>query len=138
MQDFETQKYDDTQVEKHFKDENDKETVVDNNDTAVEKIEVNMNDAAEKDKMEVGENLYSYDATQVESHDTQVESYGTRAEAEAKNVSAEEKNDGNDGDDNALFIEPKEAVSYKKPERADKHGKFGGDDYVADCRVLSR
>ena len=35
MQDFETQKYDDTQVEKHFKDENDKETVVDIDDTAV-------------------------------------------------------------------------------------------------------
>ena len=112
---------------KDFKDENDKETVVDINDTAVEKTEVNMSDAAEKDKMEVGENLYSYDTTQVESHDTQ-------ADVEAENVSAEENNDG-DGDDNyndnALFIEPKEAVSYKKPERADKHGKFGGDDYVS-------
>ena len=127
MQDFETQKYDDTQVEKHFKDENDKETVVDIDDTAVEKTEVNMSDAAEKDKMEVGENLYSYDTTQVESYDTQ-------ADVEAENVSAEENNDGDDNDnynDNALFIEPKEAVSYKKPERADKHGKFGGDDYVS-------
>ena len=118
MQDFETQKYDDTQVEKYFKDKNDKETVVDINDTAVEKTEVDMSDAAEKDKMEVGENLYSYDTTQVESRDTQ-------ADVEAENVSAEENND------DALFIEPKEAVSYKKPERADKHGKFGGDDYVS-------
>lgn len=86
-----------------------------------------MSDAAEKDKMEVGENLYSYDTTQVESYDTQ-------ADVEAENVSAEENNDGDDNDnynDNALFIEPKEAVSYKKPERADKHGKFGGDDYVS-------
>lgn len=125
MQDFETQKYDDTQVEKHFKDENDKETAVDINDTAVEKTEVNMSDAAEKDKMEVGENLYSYDTTQVESYDTQTD-------VEAENVSAEENNDGDDNyNDNALFIEPKEAVSYKKPERADKHGKFGGDDYVS-------
>lgn len=86
MQDFETQKYDDTQVEKHFKDENDKETAVDINDTAVEKTEVNMSDAAEKDKMEVGENLYSYDTTQVESYDTQTD-------VEAENVSAEENND---------------------------------------------
>ena len=91
MQDFETQKYDDTQVEKRFKDENDKETVVDIDDTAVEKTEVNMSDAAEKDKMEVGENLYSYDTTQVESHDTQ-------ADVEAANVSAEENNDGDDND----------------------------------------
>lgn len=87
MQDFETQKYDDTQVEKYFKDKNDKETVVDINDTAVEKTEVDMSDAAEKDKMEVGENLYSYDTTQVESRDTQ-------ADVEAENVSAEENNDG--------------------------------------------